>query len=336
MRCTSKKKSIMRRIALVLAVLFTGSGICGCGSEDYDLHFDKDSSKSAFRFESQDARECAAPFAVDLCIPGEDTVTTSENDIEAGPDSYAAAMLFDLKGKKTLYSKNPYKPLYPASMTKVMTALVALENSDIDRVLTADESCVMTANDVQKIGLKAGDTMTLDQALHILLIYSANDVANLIAVNLGGSVEGFAQMMNDKAVSLGATNSHFMNPSGLQDDDHYTTPYDMYLIFNEAINYGKFIEIIGMSEYSTVYHDKSGNDVSFECETTNRYLKGQYNPPQAATVIGGKTGSTLAAGTCLVLLSKDSSGNSFISVVMKANGVDVLYSKTNKLLELLQ
>ena len=310
------------------------SSVAGCGETEYGLPYEKDSAKSAFRFEAQDARECADAFAANLCIPGEES--TLENEIEFGPDSYAAAMLFDLRGKKTLYCRNPYARLYPASMTKVLTAIIAMENCDMDQVLVADENCVMTANDVQKIGLKAGDTMTLDQALHMLLIYSANDVANLVAVNVAGSIEGFADMMNEEARSLGATNSHFVNPSGLQDEDHYTTAYDMYLLFNKAISYGKFIEIIGMSEYSTVYHDASGGDVTFECETTNRYLKGQYNPPQAATVIGGKTGSTIAAGTCLVLLSKDSSDNSYISVVMKANGVDVLYTKTNSLLAMLQ
>ncbi len=320
----------------MLVPVILGIELTGCGNESYDLKFDKDSSKSAFRFESQDARQCVLPFAYDLCIPGEETVTTSENDIEAGPDSYGAAMMFDLKGRKTLYCNNPYKQMYPASMTKVLTAIIALENSDIDRVLTADESCVLVENDVQKVGLKVGDTMTLDQALHMLLIYSANDVANLIAVNIAGSVEKFAEMMNKKAVELGATNSHFMNPSGLHDEDHYTTPYDMYLIFNKAISFGKFIEIIGMPNYSTIYHNAAGEDVDFECEATNRYLKGQVNPPQVATVIGGKTGSTMAAGTCLVLLSKDMSGNSYISVVMKARGVDVLYAKTNQLLELLQ
>ncbi len=332
MRCTSKKRAYF--LPAVLTVIITVCFLSGCGQEEYGLHYDKDSSKSAFRFESQEARECATPFAYNLCIPGEESA--SANEVDTGPDSYAAAMLFDVKGKKVTYNRHPYRMLYPASMTKVLTAVVAMENCDMDKELVADESCVMKENDVQKIGLKVGDKMTLDQALHILLIYSANDVANLIAVNVAGSVDEFAEMMNEKANSLGATNSHFTNPSGLQDDEHYTTPYDMYLIFNEAINYGKFIEIIGMSEYSTLYHDASGAEKSFECESTNRYLNGRYNPPRAVTVIGGKTGTTAAAGACLTQLSKDSSDNSFISIVMKADNVDVLYNKTNKLLELLQ
>lgn len=328
MRCINERKVIC--VVLMISALLLN----GCGETVYGVPYDADSSKSAFNFESQDARQCAASFASSLCIPGEES--TSENEIDTGPESYSSAVLFDLKGRRSLYCRSPYERLYPASMTKVMTAIVAMENCELDQVLVADENCVLTENDVQKIKLRAGDRMTMDQALHILLIYSANDVANLIAVNVGGSIEGFAEMMNQKAKELGATNSHFVNPSGLQDEDHYTTAYDMYLIFNKAISFGKFIEIIGMSEYSTVYHDSTGGDIPFECENTNRYLKGQYNAPQAATVIGGKTGTTAAAGACLVLLSKDPSDNSYISVVMKADNADVLYKKTNSLLELLQ
>ena len=89
-----------------------------------------------------------------------------------------------------------------------------------------------------------------------------------------------------------------------------------------------------MPSYSTIYKDKDGNQINFECDTTNRYIKGQIIAPAKATVIGGKTGTTLAAGSCLVLLSKDSSGNPFISVVMKATNIDVLYDKMNSMLSL--
>ncbi|MBO5551144.1 MAG: D-alanyl-D-alanine carboxypeptidase [Lachnospiraceae bacterium] len=327
MRCINKHISTC--CCFILAAL----ALCGCGEASYGVPYDRDSTKSAFRFEAQDTRECADGFSAGLCIPGEESA--SENEIDEGPDSYAAAMLFDLKGRKTLYCRHPYERLYPASMTKVLTAVVAMENCDMDQVLVADESCVLTENDVQKIRLKPGDTMTLDQALHILLIYSANDVANLIAVNVAGSIEEFAEMMNKEALALGATNSHFMNPSGLHDEEHYTTAYDMYLIFNRAISYGKFIEIIGMSEYSTVYHGGSGEDIPFECEATNRFLNGKYPAPQNVTVIGGKTGTTQAAGACLVQLSKDASDNSYITVVMRAKTAETLYKKTGSLLELL-
>ena len=305
----------------------------GCGSSEIVLPYDGGTSNSSFRFESSDAGNTASSFAENLCIPEGDI--SAGDEISEGADAYGSAGFFDIKNRKTLYSKSVYTRMYPASLTKVMTALVAIENCDMDKVLRADESCVVTDPDATKIGLKAGDSMTLDQALHMLLIYSANDVANLIAVNIGGSIDGFARLMNERAAKLGATNTHFVNPNGLHDDNHYTTAYDMYLIFNEAVKYGKFIEIISMTEYSTVYKDINGDPVDYSCLTTNRYLKGMVTAPVRATVTGGKTGTTMLAGSNLIILAKDSSGNSYISVVMRAQNADIMYEKTNKMLELL-
>ena len=324
----------IKKAAVFLTAAMTAFMSTGCGyKENVILAYNKDTTNNSFRFESNDINNTADAFAQDLCIPQGDL--TALDEISAGADSYGSAAFFDIKNKKTLYSKSVHARLYPASLTKVMTALVAIENCDMDKVLTADESCIITAEDEQKVGLKAGDTMTLDQALHIMLIYSANDVANLIAVNIGGSLEGYAELMNNRAKSLGATNTNFINPSGLHDDNHYTTAYDMYLMFNEAVKYGKFIEIIGMSDYSTIYKDSEGESVEFSCNSTNRYLRGQVSAPTQSNVIGGKTGTTMLAGANLILLAKDSSGNSYISVVMRANNADVLYEKTNSLLSMM-
>ncbi|MBO4373525.1 MAG: D-alanyl-D-alanine carboxypeptidase [Lachnospiraceae bacterium] len=322
-----------KKLQAVFTAVLVAAASAGCGGQEIVLPYDGNTTNSSFRFESSDAGNSAASFAENLCIPEGDNLAGEE--IAEGADAYGAAGFFDIKNKKTLYSRNVYTRMYPASLTKVMTALVAIENCDMDKVLRADESCVVTEPDATKIGLKAGDSMTLDQALHMLLIYSANDVANLIAVNVGGSIDGFAQLMNERAVKLGATNTHFVNPNGLHDDNHYTTPYDMYLIFNEAVKYGKFIEIISMSEYSTSYKDINGDPVDYSCVTTNRYLKGQMTAPVRATVTGGKTGTTMLAGSNLIILAKDSSGNSYISLVMRAQNADIMYEKTNRMLELL-
>lgn len=161
--------------------------------------------------------------------------------------------------------------MYPASLTKVMTALVALQNASPDTVLTATDSVKITESGAQLCGLKAGDTMTLDQALHILLMYSANDAAMLIAENIGGSVDHFVEMMNEEAQRLGATNTSFANPHGLSDDNHYTSAYDLYLIFNEAIKYDSFNEIIHMTSYQTAYYDKDGKAKELTVNNTNRF-----------------------------------------------------------------
>jgi D-alanyl-D-alanine carboxypeptidase len=165
---------------------------------------------------------------------------------------------------------------------------------------------------------------------------SGNDAAILIAENIGGSVEGFADMMNEEAQQIGATGCHFKNPHGLTEDDHYVTAYDMYLIFNEALKYDVFNEIINTQSYSTIYYDAEGNPKEYSCETTNQYLKGNYQAPGHITVIGGKTGTTNAAQNCLVLLSRDAGGNPYISVIMKCSERGILYEEMTDMLGLIE
>jgi len=175
--------------------------------------------------------------------------------------------------------------------------------------------------------------MTLDQALHMLMVSSSNDVALMVAESIGGTVDHFVEMMNERAKQLGATNTHFMNPHGLTDPDHYTTAYDMYLIFNTAIKYESFSQIISMNSYQTTYYDKNGKPLQFNATSSNKYFKGQYEIPENITVLGGKSGSTNAAGQCLILQAKDIRGNSYIAVVMKCTDVDTLYATMTDLLD---
>lgn len=316
-------------LCIILSFLVTG-----CSESELLMPFDISSSETAFSFETSNEENTVHPFTEDLAVPDGDV--TDHEEISQGEDSYGSAILVDRVNKNVMYSRNALLTLYPASMTKIMTAILAVENCTPDQILTADESCIFTEGDVQKIGLKSGDTMTMDQALHLLLIYSANDVAQLIAVNVGGSTEGFADMMNEEAKRLGATNSHFVNPHGLQDENHYTTAYDMYLMFNEAIKHDEIVEAIGMRNYSTVYKHVDGTEVNVSCENTNRFLKGNAIAPDSVNVIGGKTGTTLAAGGCLVMLSKDSGGNDYISCVMRGNSMDVTYEKTGSMLGIIK
>lgn len=324
-------RCISKQMKLTVAVL-TGCVLCsGCRSVSYDIPYDIDTSISAFRFESSDTDKTAEAFASDLCVvTGEET---PGEEIESGSDSYGSAALFDVSNKEVLYSKNATAKLYPASMTKVMTALLAMKYGNMEDVLTASENVLITESGAQLCGFKPGDTMTLDQALHGLLMYSGNDAAIMIAEHISGSVEEFSNLMNAEAAKLGATNTHFVNPNGLHDENHYSTAYDMYLIFNEAIQYPLFNEIIHMDTYTTNYKNSAGEIVNITFNSTNRYLKGDVTPPTKVTVIGGKTGTTNAAGANLILLVRDSAGNPYISVVMKAQDTDTLYLKMNSLLK---
>lgn len=300
----------------------------GCANLSYDMAYDPNSDVSSFNVISRQDRRTASTFASELCVVTDDVLRDSVNMDEA-----EAAALFSLSGKNVLYAKNVHETLYPASLTKVMTALVALKHGSLDQVLTATASVNITESGAQLCGLKAGDTMTLDQALRILLMYSANDVAMLIAEGIGGSVDNFVQMMNDEARSLGATNTNFVNPHGLTDVNHYTTAYDLYLIFNEAVKYETFNEIIRMNSYQTTFFDKNGKAKEFNKTTTNLFVRGDYTAPSNVNVIGGKTGTTSAAGHCLVLLSRDENGAPYISVILRSASTAGLYEEMIDLLD---
>lgn len=321
MKCTDRKRK---------ALMFAGILVMltGCGQAQFQMPYRADSEVSSFRIISlEEERETAVPFASELCV-----VDSNMGNDQVDMSAASGAGLFDIKNRTTLYAKNVHEKLYPASLTKVMTALVAIKHGSNDMMLKATANVKILESGAQVCGIKEGDQMTLDQALHLLLINSANDAAVLIAEGIAGSVEAFAEMMNEEAAALGATNTHFVNPHGLSDDNHYTTIYDMYLIMNEAINYTTFIETIHMDTYTTVYTDKNGASKEITVNSTNLYTQGTEQAPGGVTIIGGKTGTTNAAGHCLILLSRDSSSNPYISVIMRADSRELLYSQMTDLL----
>ncbi len=322
MKCTSRKTAnCMIMILLCLS-------ITGCRADKYDMAYDRNSNISSFRFSEEQAEEAASGFATDLCVTLKASVSANDVQIEES----AAALLCDLNKKDILYAKNQYEQMEPASLTKVMTALIALKYGNLDDIYTASANVEITESGASLIGLKEGDTMTLEQALHGLLMSSGNDAAVLIAEGISGSVEQFCALMNEEARALGATRCSFKNPHGLTEEGHYVTAYDLYLIFKEAIQYDEFNEIINAPTYSTVYKDKEGKSKELSCESTNLYIKGTYNPPENVKVIGGKTGTTSSARNCLILYTKDTAGNPYISVILKCSERGILYEEMTDLL----
>lgn len=324
MKCINNTARLSVLLVMAISVMVTG-----CASKDYGLPYDPDSTVSSFQMTENTMVTTADAFAKDICVTAVDVTEGTDVDMSQA----SSAGLFDLNHTNVIYAKNIHEKLYPASLTKVMTALVALKyGSPEDMITVSAEAAGIKESGAQLVGLKEGDTLTLSQALHALLMYSANDAGVAIADHIGGSVENFAEMMNQEALEIGATNSHFVNPHGLQDDNHYVTAYDLYLIFNEALKYDLFSEIIQMDSYSTTYTDKSGNPKKMEIGTTNQYLQGNYQPPENITVLGGKTGTTNAARNCLILLSKDVSGNPYISVIMRSEERGIMYEEMTDLL----
>lgn len=323
-KCTSRVKGLCAGLAAVLAA----ASFSGCGGSRYEFPYDAEYGVSSFQIVRTVNASQASAFAEELCVVTQDVSGNDAIDMSGA----GAALLCDVNDTEVMYAKNAHERLYPASLTKVMTALVALKYGSMDQMLTATSAVNITERGAQLCGLKPGDSMTLAQALHILLLYSANDVAMMIAEGVSGSVDGFVAMMNEEAQRIGATNTSFANPHGLTADNHYTTAYDLYLIFNEAIQYETFREIIHMSNYSTIYHDKNGAEKEINVRTTNRFLRGDVPTPENITIIGGKTGTTNAAGHCLILLSRDTSGEPYISVILRADSGDNLYTEMSSLL----
>ena len=268
-------------------------------------------------------------FADDLCVAADDVALTGFDD----EDSLHAAGLFNLNDKTVEYGYKLYDKLYPASTTKLMTAYLAFKYGNMDDIVTVSDSVSSFASDEVVCNLQPGDTVTLYDLLCGLLLRSGNDCGVAIAEHISGSVEAFAELMNSEAKALGATGSHFVNPHGLHNENHYTTAYDLYLIFNEAIKYDSFNEIIHMTSYQTAYYDKDGKAKELTVNSTNRFLRGDFQAPENITVIGGKTGTTNAAGHCLILLSRDTSGAPYISVILNSSASDVLYPEMVQLLE---
>jgi D-alanyl-D-alanine carboxypeptidase len=247
-----------------------------------------------------------------------------------------AAFLFDITNKKALYAKNPYERLYPASLTKLMTALIVFKRGELTDMVTISHNASNIPVEGAKVcGFREGDLVSLEDLLYCLLVYSGNDASIAIAEHLSGSEEAFVKLMNQEAQKLGAVHTNFVNSHGLHDDNHYTTAYDLYLIYNELLQYDTFIDIINKESFTSKYKDKFGNYKERTYKTTNLYLTGEKEVTEDITIVGGKTGLTSKAGNCLILLLKDGNDNQYVSLILKATNSNNLYTEMSKLFSLI-
>lgn len=260
-------------------------------------------------------------FADELCVTNEEV----EFEEFYTNDEFKGALLFNIKDKEVLFSEHANEKLYPASTTKIMTAYLALKYGDLDEYITISETAVDVPSDSSTAHLQVGDILTLEDLLYALMLPSGNDSAVAIAEHISGSVEEFVDLMNSEANQLGASNTHFVNPHGYQDEDHYTTAYDLYLIFNECIKDDRFLEIVSSKSWSTSITQKNGSRREVTWGQSNQFVTGARTTPTGITLIGGKTGNTYDAGSCLVMYGKDSSDTPYISIIMGATSRRNLY-----------
>ena len=250
-------------------------------------------------------------LALTLCVPAL-AVDTPANysaggEAQPAPDIHArCALLCDLESGQTYYARNADQKAYPASLTKVMTVLLALEALDRGEVQLTDE--ITAGADARQgldeesstAGIQPGEVLTLEQYLYCAMISSANEACNVIASYLAGSIDAFVQRMNDRAAELGCTGTHFMNPHGMPDENHYTTAADLRLITEEALKYPLFETLFNTLSYSIPATNMSDARVLQNTNgliNPNAVMYPNYLYEPAA---GIKTGHTNAAGYCLI------------------------------------
>ena len=255
--------------------------------------------------------------------------------------SSGAGLLIERSSDRILFEKNAYEIMYPASTTKILTAIVVLENAELDELATVSKNALETIpNGYVTCNLQIGEELSVKDLMYALMVKSANDAAVVLAEHVGGSVEGFADMMNQKAKEIGCKNTHFVNPNGIHDENHYTTAYDLYLMADYALSFehtNEFRDFVSRTSYTLPATNLyPADDRIFS--TTNELIKINNNDRidnyYYKNALGIKTGHTSQAGYCLVS-SSNRDDLEFISVILDggfdSKGLSERYTETIKL-----
>lgn len=232
-------------------------------------------------------------------------------------------ILMDAVSGKVMYSKNAFERRYPASTTKLMTAILTLENCKLsDKVTVSHDAIFNVPVGYSHANLREGEILTVEQLLNVLLIPSANDAAFVLAEHIAGSVDKFSEMMNNKAKELGCLDTHFVNPNGIHSDDHYSTAYDMSLIGRYAIQFEDIMRIAMVNQYTLPKTNKYDKEDRVFNATNGLITKNdEYYYPEAT---GLKTGYTDKSGYCIVTTAKKD-GIELLSVVFGSDTIEDRY-----------
>jgi len=250
-----------------------------------------------------------------VCVLAEDD---TQEDVSDGPFEVdaKAAILIDMNTGRTVYEKNIDERIYPASLTKIMTCLLALENGNLSDIVTIDEGAFAGLDgNSSTAGLQVGEQLTFNDLLYCLMISSGNEAANAVAEHIAGSIPDFVRMMNERAYELGCTGTHFANPHGLHDEEHYTTVRDLVAITLAALKSDNFRTITNTAVYELPATNLSP---ARELKTTNQLIDDSTsNSNYYSRAIGIKTGYTSKAGRCVISCAKGD-GMYFLAVVCGA------------------
>lgn len=232
----------------------------------------------------------------------------------------AYAILIDMDKNEIVASKNGNTKIYPASMTKVMTLIVAVEHiTDLDELFTFDYTITDPAYEAgaSVAGFLAGESVSLRDILYGVALPSGADATTAVAIRVAGSEAAFAELMNQKAQEMGLTATHFVNASGLHDSDHYSTPHEIAIIMEYAMEIPLLAEILSTYQYTTAVTEQHPEGILLTSTTFSR-MRG--DEAGNCTVIAGKTGYTPEAGQCLVSVAETPDGREYVLVTASASG----------------
>lgn len=303
------------------AFLLSLSLLTGMAAPVFAVNSDTESTQSTSSDSSEQTSDSTAKTDKSGDSGSDSTETTTQETEEQDPKNPTitidakASILVNAETGEIIEAKNEKEKEYPASTTKMMTALLALENCKLSDVVTIQQEDIAAAGaGASNAGLKAGEQVTVENLLYCLMLPSAFEAATALARTVGGSVDNFVKMMNDRASELGCVNTHFVNPTGMHDTNHYSCAYDMYLIAREAMKNSTFQTIVNTAQKKLPATNKTPERIIY---TTNELIRSSYSSIYYDNCYGIKTGHTTPAGYCLVAYAKQG-GYSYYSVVLGA------------------
>lgn len=322
-----------KKILLILALMLVPALLCSCNKGSSILNEYNLQNNSGLDYAVDSDLTYADGFASNIAVVPSDAENTSGSE-KLHSES---ALLVDATTGEVLLQKNPHTKEYPASTTKILTSLLAIKYGDINASRKVGSEVLITESNVVLCDFREGDYIPFDIMIHGAMLKSGNDAAAALALFASDNLDDFAKLMNEEAKKLGATESNFVNPHGLFNENHYTTVYDMYLIFNEAIKNEYFVDVLASTNYTGTFSRTTAyGEYSINCSypNTNQYISGQRTAPSYISVVGGKGGYTEVARRSYVMLA-NANGHQYIFVIMKSESVNEMYDDLDYLMTLI-
>lgn len=283
-----------------------------------------DRSVRAFGTTAGEESLTARGVADSLCV-GENNASMAGIENREGE----LAGLFDIKDREIPFSQGMHEKVSPGDVTQIMTALTAYEKLNMENSVTIEQEDLSYGYGTNS--LSAGSVITVRQLMNAVLVSSSDDACRALARAAAGSSEAFLDLMNAKAQELGMTNTSFVNVTGNQDEEQYTTVYDVYLLMNAVLTYQDITNAMRLSSYTMNYTNSTGDARQKWLDSDNLYVTGLLSVPKDVTVLGGKTVAS-DSSNYTVLLVQNNYGDAFVAIVLKADGQSSMNERIQQML----